>query len=475
MKKLHSFCFNHPTSESRISCRIRGFLFWIITFSVAAQATPNLTVDGSQTFQTLDGLGVNINVNSWKNGQLRPALDYLVVTNGASVMRVIRDPMDWVSNELLIPKLHRLDVATLRHVYEAPKMQDIWNTIRYLNQKGLRGNAIMLNFMGWTPRWLGGSGAYGSSSYITPGKEGKWATMVASLVYYGRIVKKLDFKLLAPLNEQDWNCLEGPCVSPSQYVTALKALIAELSAMKLSDIRLVGPDTAGSPGVYLTSMMRNSAIARRVAHIGLHGYGGPIYPETLYPPPKYWVTETASSCGNCDYAGVPSQGEWNFAAETNDFVLQDLSNGLTNVLIYDGYDSFYYHHNSYGYWGLLSYDKKSKVYTPRKRFYVNAQLDKFIRPGMKQLAENDTIDGLGTTVAFYNPTTRRFTIAGHNTNSTAITINGQLRNLPAISSLFLYETNKNANLQRRAVPVSGPTFSVQIRGDTFFTLTGSLH
>jgi hypothetical protein len=218
-------------------------LFWIITFSVAAQATPNLTVDGSQTFQTLDGLGVNINVNSWKNGQLRPALDYLVVTNGASVMRVIRDPMDWVSNELLIPKLHRLDVATLRHVYEAPKMQDIWNTIRYLNQKGLRGNAIMLNFMGWTPRWLGGSGAYGSSSYITPGKEGKWATMVASLVYYGRIVKKLDFKLLAPLNEQDWNCLEGPCVSPSQYVTALKALIAELSAMKLSDIRLVGPDT----------------------------------------------------------------------------------------------------------------------------------------------------------------------------------------------------------------------------------------
>jgi hypothetical protein len=455
-------------------CSLLIFLFWICTNCLVAAAAPNLTVDGSRTFQTLSGLGVNINVNSWKSGQLKPALDYLVVKNGISSVRVIRDPMDWVGNELLIPKLHRLDPATLELVYETPKMRDIWNTISYLNQKGLKGNAIILNFMGWTPKWLGGSGKFGTSSYITTGKEGKWATMVASLVYYGRVVKKLDFNLLAPLNEQDWNCLEGPCVSPNQYAVALKALISELNAMKLTDIRLVGSDTASTPDNYINAIKRNSVIASKVAHIGLHGYGNVIYPGPQYPVSKYWITETASSCSNCDYAGVPSQGEWNFATETNDNILQDLANGISNVLIYDGYDSFYYHHNSLGYWGLLAYDSGKKIYKPRKRMYVNAQLTKFIRPGMIQLAENDTIDGLGTTVAFYDSRSRRITITGHNTNSMPITINGQLKNLRSIKSLAAYQTNKSVNMQKRTVGISGHLFTIQIPGDTFFTLVGNL-
>src|SRR6185312_8588286 len=52
----------------------------------------NLTVDGSQTQQTIDGLGVNAEVSSWKNGQLKPALDALVDTAGASLFRVVQNP-----------------------------------------------------------------------------------------------------------------------------------------------------------------------------------------------------------------------------------------------------------------------------------------------------------------------------------------------------------------------------------------------
>ena len=46
----------------------------------------NLTINGAQTFQTMDGMGVNINVNSWNGGQLAPALTLLVTTNGASLL-----------------------------------------------------------------------------------------------------------------------------------------------------------------------------------------------------------------------------------------------------------------------------------------------------------------------------------------------------------------------------------------------------
>ncbi|MDN5940409.1 MAG: hypothetical protein L0H94_00885 [Nitrospira sp.] len=50
----------------------------------------------------MDRMGVNIKVNSWNGGQLAPALNLLVTTNGSSLIRVIRDPMDWVTRESLI-------------------------------------------------------------------------------------------------------------------------------------------------------------------------------------------------------------------------------------------------------------------------------------------------------------------------------------------------------------------------------------
>src|SRR4029077_11882079 len=103
--------------------------------------------------------------------------------NGASLFRVIRDPMTWVSDESDIAPLHARSPATLARIYETSAMRDLWGTIAYLTSKGIRGNQIILNFMGWTPTWLGGSGAFGQASQITAGKEGELATVIASLVY----------------------------------------------------------------------------------------------------------------------------------------------------------------------------------------------------------------------------------------------------------------------------------------------------
>jgi hypothetical protein len=128
------------------------WLAGLMLFAVEAQAA-NLTLDGSKQYQPIDGIGVNINVNGWKNGELKPALDALIDQNGMSLVRVIRDPMDWVSSESLVPSLHALDAGALMQVYEQQKMTDLWDTIAYLNQKGLRGKQVIINFMGWTPAW----------------------------------------------------------------------------------------------------------------------------------------------------------------------------------------------------------------------------------------------------------------------------------------------------------------------------------
>ena len=444
-----------------------------VNFSMTTSSTFNLTVDGGTKFQTVDGTGVNINVNSWQNGQLIPALDALIDVNGSSLFRVIRDPMTWVSSESLIPALHNLDPVVLQQTYETPAMKDMWSTIAYLNQKGIGGNQIVLNFMGWTPVWLGGSGAFGSASNITAGKEQSLATMLASLIYYGRAVRGLQFNYYSPLNEIDWDCREGPCVGTAQYKTIWQALSAELDFMGQTGVRLVAPETAADPSAYIQSISTAGAAFTRTDHLTFHGYGSTRGPGTAYAQKNYWVTETSDNCGGCDTGNAPTGGEWNFAANTTDLVLDDLAIGNGAVMVYDGYDSFYYHHNSYAASGLLSYDQATGLYAPRKRFYTNAQVNRFVSPGSQRILANDTISGLDHVVAFYNSTTNRFTLIAHNTGAAPITINGLLTGLPvAVTSLSLYQTNSAVDLQLGApITVTNGAFSVTIPAATIFSLT----
>ena len=70
-----------------------------------------LTINGAQTFQTIDGFGVNLNSLSWKNGELAPVLDMLVDQLGATTWRVVFDMEDWESaNDNTDPSVAELDV-----------------------------------------------------------------------------------------------------------------------------------------------------------------------------------------------------------------------------------------------------------------------------------------------------------------------------------------------------------------------------
>jgi hypothetical protein len=41
------------------------------------------------------------------------------------------------------------------------------------------------------------------------------------MVYYGRVTQGLQFSMLAPMNETDWDGIEGPQVASAQYVRLL--------------------------------------------------------------------------------------------------------------------------------------------------------------------------------------------------------------------------------------------------------------
>jgi O-glycosyl hydrolase len=462
---------------------------------MTSSAAANLTIDGAVTYQTMNGVGSNVNSWSWKNGELRITLDALVNILGHNIFRVIHDRMVWAGNgstrpATLLSNLQKLDPATLVSVYEVPDMQDLWNTIGYLNNKGATSNQIMVNFMGWTAPWMGGSGTYGVPSSITNNTQTNQdiATMIASLVYYGHhrrdltgANQNLSFTYIAPFNESDLNGLEGPLISPSQMNTIYGNIITTLNAMGDTTTRIMGPDTASNPDSYTGAF--SAAVRARMTHFSWHDYGGnPVNPAASRNGINAdWMTETSKWCDGCDNNQPPNESEWSFGSDTADILLGDIANGFSAVLTWEGFDTFYYHHNSYSAWGHVgctqngstctTSDTYPRVYSIRGRAWPEATIAKAISPGMARIGLSTNIPNL-TALSFYNPSTGRISIVGHNTGNSQITINGLLQNLPTISSLAFYETNSSLNLQRMInVSVNSNLFTASIPSDTFFLLT----
>ena len=466
------------TPASR-AATVNGANVTAVSFTAVTTASVNLTADGSIVFQTIDGVGTNINSGSWKKGELRPALDLLIDTNGANIFRVIHDRMDWAAQSQ-ISGLHNLDPVTLATVYETQDMQDLWNTIGYLNSKGIGGKQILLNFMGWTATWMGGSGRFNVVSRINSANNMDIATMIASLVYYGRVVKQLDFRLLSPFNEPDLNGLEGPQLKSTQYGAIAGNIIGELNSMGQADINLVGPDTAGAPDAYIDTMQGTPTVYSRLDHYGWHSYSSGGAGLSSRTGRTQWLDETSAWCSGCDNDS-PVSDEWSFARDQSDYLFADLNNGFTCIMTWEGFDTFYYHHNSYSTWGQVACCQGTalcsandgagtRLYTLRKRGYTTAILNRGIRPGMARIGVTNS---LGFPVqAFYNPATGEMSILGHNTGSSTATINGKLNNLPAVSRFLHYQTDSGAKnfAQQADVNPSAQTFSVSVPADTFFLL-----
>lgn len=221
-----------------------GTLIFSLGWSV--QAATSFTIDGAQTFQTIDGFGVNANSLSWDNGELKPAIGMLADQMGSSLWRVVFDMEDWESvNDNSDPAV--FNWTYYNSVYGNSKFQNLWGTLGYLNQKGIN-SGITLSFMGRVPNWMSSSD---NGNNIATNYEDEWVEMITSLVSYARNTAHDSFSMLDPINEPDWNGYEGPQVGSVQYTRLLNKLSQKLNSLGLSDIKFLGPNTASiDTGVY---------------------------------------------------------------------------------------------------------------------------------------------------------------------------------------------------------------------------------
>jgi O-glycosyl hydrolase len=434
------------------------------------ESGPTLTIDGTQRFQPIDGFGVNANSLPWDDGALAPALDQLTDALGASVWRVIVESTQGWEDLPDTSGVNTYDWSYYDRIYTTPKFQALWGVLRYLQEK--RAGIIMLNVMGCPPRWMG-------DCAIDPISEDHYVKMEASLLYYARVVKHLRIDVFSPMNEEDHGSPEGPAVSADQYVRILDKLSGQLTALGLGDMQLLGPDTASvdaAVSAYIPAMLSDQTLMPRITHFGLHNYGGAsggaasVIVHSAYPNRTLWMTEYSAWCDGCD-SGAPNPNNWDFAVGTLDHLFNFIEQGASSALVYDGYDSYYEHHGSMGYWGLLSYDPAKRTYTPLKRFYTLAQVFKFARPGMIRIGAESS-HGAQRLLAFANPQTGALTIVGHNRSSTAESLHVTLVHIPFVSRLALYQTTPTESMSRTAdTVVSKGTFTVKVAPNSVFTLT----
>lgn len=431
-----------------------------------------LRVDGSKEFQTIDGIGVNVNTRSWSGSELEDAIALLHDDMNAVIWRVLVETVEGWEEENDDNDPFHFNWAYYDKLYETPKFRKVWDMIAYLNRRGIT-DKLMLNFMGVIPEWMGGE-------VVKAELEDEYIEMLASFFYYGVKKKGVEIGLVSHMNEPDLR-LEGPTVGATQYASIFSKLIHRMQQLGLGHIRYVGPDVARmDKGIfeYVPEMMRDRTIMQNLEAIGLHSYSGYYAPvdsaiaASAYTDFKFWITEWNEWCNGCD-EGERIDFDYDYASKSARHLIDFLANGASACMVWEGYDSYYEHHapSPFSYWGVLEFNKQSRTYHPRKQFYTIAQISKFLTPGSVRI-ESATSTKHVLLIATRD-SQDRINILGVNVTDAAIELAVGLENLPKVEGFRMWHTGESANLARHPDKKStdGRNACVLIPAKSVFALT----
>src|SRR5690349_15436467 len=225
-----------------------------------------ITFDGADTYQTIDGLGVNLHYRGWEGTNLLPVLDAFMGEAGASLFRVPFDLTDWeTTND--DTNSNSYNWSYYNGIYGSTEFNRLWDMIEYLNRKGY-SNRVCLTFMGWGPAWMMDS----DKRSLKPGMEDEWAEMIASALIYARDVRGVHVGLLTPNNEPDIYDEGIRITQATQYTNTIHRLVNKLDAAGLTNLWLVGPCRSANPTGFLSEMAANPIIMSRLKHFSIHTY-----------------------------------------------------------------------------------------------------------------------------------------------------------------------------------------------------------
>jgi chitodextrinase len=443
----------------------------LLATPIARAANVTVNVNGNQQFQTMDGMGVNINAHSWDNGNVKPALDMLIDQNGSRIFRVVQEMQDWeTTNDNSDPNTYNWTyydpiysgAVTYDTAQAGANFADLWNTIDYLHQKGIPDSQIILSNMGAGPSWNGGNTVSNQTQL------NEWVEMVTSEAYWG-YSHGHTFGQFSPDNEMDISSNEGVTMNTTLYANGLNQIASRFDSLGVSGIHLIGPDTTNPDSTfsnYASAMKTYPAVMSKLDHFAAHSYfgtTGSMDSIASNAGKDFWMTE--------------------FTDFDDSFSL--LNQNAAAILVWEGFDSVYNHaivngrgsqpgnDDEFG-TAPIAYNASTKTYTPRLQFYQFGQLFKYVPVGAVRVSASSS-DSTLQTVAFTDASSGRFTLVGNNTSSNSHNVTISLSNIPNLpASLQYYFTNSSNNMtQGSDVNASGGSITLTVPANTTFTLTGT--
>ncbi len=252
-----------------------------------------------------------------------------------------------------------------------------------------KGATILLNVSGRVPNWM-----CDEQGRLTDIKA--YCELLVSLVDWARHKEGLPVKLFGPFNETDLGLPEGPSAGPQIVAEATALLAAGLRDLGLGDVKLVVADQGRYNLDYIQAIAREPAARDAVGVVGMHCYSDiPLdsvgrFIQDLDLPWRYWLTEY----GDLDQTG---EKEWEVAVASTRRLLRGLQDGAQAALVWDAYDNYHRHDESWSIYGLLR--TALGRYLPKKRYYAAKQIYRFVRAGARRVAVTTSYPGV-TCLAF---------------------------------------------------------------------------
>jgi len=457
--------------------------FAVLFLGLNVAFAQNTIINGADKFQTIHGLGVNVNPQSWNvnSEAVKKVLDSLITGMGCTSFRLMFDDSDWEAvNDNTDPNTYNWDYYDA--VYSSPRFTCVWNTIQYLNSKGITD--ITLSPDGAAPAWMGGT-------KLNREAETEYAEMMASMVNYGikRRIPTIHFCMLSPINETTCGGGEAPVMTPEQLGAIFANIATHLIHDHIADVTLIGPDDCDGWPVSFHALISSPVTMSKLNCFGGHQYGNSTkvskglldsVRNSAYPDREVIMTEMNEVCNGfqCD-GGVynPDYGFIKYAGPAYKYMLQHLNAGVTVIQIWEGYDSQYHHPNRYltwSMWGIFGVNDITRpdIYTKRTHYYVFKQLFNFVKPGFKRVDISTKLPNV-TISAFYNEADGTIVITGKNDNNNSMTVEAILKGIQEVSTLKYYFTDAGNNFSRGPdIMVSNQAFSKAVPAMCVFTLVG---
>lgn len=461
----------------------------LVVFRVAGiQAGENntpptaITVDSSRHFQAIDGFGLNFTAPYFRDDQ-KAMFDMFIDDLGVTMFRVVPYLVysNWeVTNDNDDPEVMNWEYYNNR--YSSPIFEASWKGIRYLNSRGIRP---VIALMGPVPSWMLAERSEpprhkvcNASSDIPPMKPSmypEFAEEVVSMLMYARSKEKLEFQYFSPFNETDCYPAEGPRIDPGEAPAVLAAVARRLRKEGLGDIRLVVADQAVIDNDYVTPILKDSELMKRVGAFGFHSYSdssvGPQVERVKASPYAHipvWLTEY----GDLHDQDKTEENEWKlFSLAANRRALIALNQGASALFYFNAFDDYEECMLRLTFYGL--YQSADQVYVPRKRYFATRQLYHFVRPGSRRIAV--TGQGKGLTIsAFQDAAAGSVVIVGVKEGG-ANRIRFAFQDAAAVPDhLSLYLTSRSVNcIEQGVIPVRSGVAEVDFPDEAVFTLVGS--